>query len=468
VAKSASAVEFEKIVAFKAIKNSALDSKTLPTRLKILNWGVNQTVIGPVTVDATSASMIPLSQDSKGFKEIAIDFEHNTVPGSLEYNRTNEPRPVAGYGTPEIVTDDGIYLENIRWTPEGERMALNFSDLSPALITEPNTGAVTFIHSVALCRNGAVDGLTFHSATLKDAELIALAAKKVVMTKGSGQRVEKGDEVVPLEKSEQAKEDGMANYKAFPAWELVRVEPSEVPRGSSGKPNDLSWPDRWRMAGGRLFSGRMIANKLDEIWSKLGDSDEFDDAVDSDVPPFAYNSGYGWMEVDAETCKELGVRRTIRGKQSDKKMPPVSLRNFSAEETNNTGEQNMAENNTQAIPDVKAEIANAVAPLVEQLKTFSAEIASLKSAQAASVAAGEKIERENIIAQATKDGKIIPLSAESLNALSVPALKEMVGNLKAGAVTLTASSGATAGNANMSAIDRVKAANAQAYAQIRK
>ena len=478
-------IDFEKIVAFKAIKNAAFESDKLPSRLKILNWGVNNTVIGPVNVGATSSALLQSSQDAKGFSEIAIDFEHNTVNGSVEFNRTVEPRAVAGYGTPSIVPDDGIYLENIRWTPEGQRMAMNYSDLSPALLTD-TSGAVTFIHSVALCRNGAVEGLTFHSATANTDELKSLAAKKVPIS--SGQKVKKGSSVIALEESEIAAEDKKVNYKDFPAWELVRVEPRDIPRGASGKPGDLSWPDRWKQCGGKLFDGRMIANKLDPIWGMLGDSEEFDDAVDSEVPPFAYNSGYGWNEVDAQTCKELGVRRTIRGKQSDKKMPPVSLRNFSADNTNNINKGNTMENISveelaQALglpvtatkeECLKAlscgagkkeeDMAKMTAPLVEQLKAFSAKIEKLESEPAASIAAAEKVERQNLIEQATKEGKVIPLSADAVGALPMSALKEMISNLKPGMVTMSAS-GATTKTVELKGIDRtVKAFEAQVQA----
>jgi phage I-like protein len=98
-----------------------------------------------------------------GFGEIALDFEHNTVPGAPEYERSQEPRAVAAYGKPEVVLDDGLYLSAIRWTPEGEKSARNFADLSPAIQLDDQRNVV-FIHSAALTRNGAVDGLHFFSA----------------------------------------------------------------------------------------------------------------------------------------------------------------------------------------------------------------------------------------------------------------------------------------------------------------
>jgi phage I-like protein len=64
--------------------------------------------------------------------------------------------------SPLVIPGDGLYLENIEWTPEGEAHARNYHDLSPAPV--PNKkGVVVMLHSVALCPQGAVDGLSFYS-----------------------------------------------------------------------------------------------------------------------------------------------------------------------------------------------------------------------------------------------------------------------------------------------------------------
>lgn len=86
---------------------------------------------------------------------------------------------------------------------------------------------------------------------------------------------------------------------AFPAWELIRIRPSRVRR---------NWISRWQRAGGTLRNGRMVALKGDPIWGELGASGNFDDALDVDSPPFAYNSGMGWREVNAEEVGELGIK----------------------------------------------------------------------------------------------------------------------------------------------------------------
>lgn len=87
--------------------------------------------------------------------------------------------------------------------------------------------------------------------------------------------------------------------EAYPAWELVRVMEVETPR---------DWPSRWKLAGGeQLDGGHMIALKGDPIWGELGSSANFDDALDVDHPPFAFQSGMGWREVSRTEAEQLGV-----------------------------------------------------------------------------------------------------------------------------------------------------------------
>jgi hypothetical protein len=101
---------------------------------------------------------------------------------------------------------------------------------------------------------------------------------------------------------------------AFPAWELVRIYPREVPRGErrtagggiAADPGN-SWEARWQKAGGELVSGRMVARKDDPVWDKLGDSGLFNDGLDQPYPPFAFNSGMGVREVSREDALSLAV-----------------------------------------------------------------------------------------------------------------------------------------------------------------
>lgn len=86
---------------------------------------------------------------------------------------------------------------------------------------------------------------------------------------------------------------------AAPAWELVRVSEADLPR---------LWLERWAAIGASPpAGGRMIALKGDPLWGKLGSSEKFDDALDTDHPPFAFTSGMGWREVPRQECDALGI-----------------------------------------------------------------------------------------------------------------------------------------------------------------
>lgn len=86
----------------------------------------------------------------------------------------------------------------------------------------------------------------------------------------------------------------------FPCWELVRQIPVGEPR---------NWPSRFRIAGGVLADGnRMIAAKGDPVWGELGGYANFEDALGVDHPPFAFNSGMGWLEVGKSEARRLGIR----------------------------------------------------------------------------------------------------------------------------------------------------------------
>ena len=140
------------------------DAAKLPRRIKVLNWGDNPNChgkrvhVGPLFVKCLSAETYP-------YRKVALDFEHNTFPGTAAYKESKEPRPVAGFGTIEAVEGDGVYITMSSWTPEGEKMAANYADVSAGAVTDKE-GNLVAVASVALCRAGAVDGMDFVEAPL--------------------------------------------------------------------------------------------------------------------------------------------------------------------------------------------------------------------------------------------------------------------------------------------------------------
>jgi len=78
---------------------------------------------------------------------------------------------------------------------------------------------------------------------------------------------------------------------AFPAQELIRERDSVEKR---------PWQARWRAAGGRLHSGRMIALKSDPVWTRLS-------RFGNPYPPFDFNSGMGVRDIPRREAIALGV-----------------------------------------------------------------------------------------------------------------------------------------------------------------
>lgn len=79
---------------------------------------------------------------------------------------------------------------------------------------------------------------------------------------------------------------------AYPAQELVRLEPRRNPRGD--------WPQRWQAAGGRLFGGRMVALKTDPACSRVS-------RFGVPYGPPDFGSGMGWIDVSFEDAVSLGL-----------------------------------------------------------------------------------------------------------------------------------------------------------------
>ena len=140
------------------------DAAKLPHRIKVLNWGDNPNChgkrvnVGPLFVRCLGADTYP-------YRKVALDFEHNTFPGTPAYKESAEPRAVAGFGTIEAVEGEGVYITMSSWTPEGERMAAHYADVSAGAVTDKE-GNLIAVSSVALCRAGSVDGMDFVEAPL--------------------------------------------------------------------------------------------------------------------------------------------------------------------------------------------------------------------------------------------------------------------------------------------------------------
>lgn len=82
--------------------------------------------------------------DELGYSEVAIDFNHNTVPGSPAYK--GEPATIADMATPRVVEGEGLVFENVRWTPEGIAHRAHYPDVRSVAgyVTQRSLGTSSF------------------------------------------------------------------------------------------------------------------------------------------------------------------------------------------------------------------------------------------------------------------------------------------------------------------------------------
>lgn len=152
-------------------------ARPLPTRIKLLSWGVNPSTEGDVVVDDRTVAAFASMQRRIGRERAPLDFEHNTVPGLPEYERSQEPRPIAAMGTPVVIPGEGVFLDALSYTATGQAHAWDYEDVSAAPLLN-KAGVVLGLHSAALTRTGAVYGATFTAAHLPglEGQEICLAA----------------------------------------------------------------------------------------------------------------------------------------------------------------------------------------------------------------------------------------------------------------------------------------------------
>ena len=303
---------------------SAPVGESAPTRLVVLPWGTSDgRERGKFICNERTVELFGASQRALKLDRLAIDFEHATVPGTPAYESSQEPRKVAGYGTPKVEPGVGIVLVDIAWTPEGLAAIQggHFQDLSPATYREKDgSGVVVGLHSVGLVRHGELDGLTVDWSAKTAASLL------------SG-----------LTALSAAHDDSKA----------PRSTPSATDKDNSDT--------------------KPMKELLLKLLSALGVTvaDDADDA--------AFESA---VTAGASKLEAL-----------------------------------MAKPKEEVEPDA-----------------MSAELASIKADLAAMKGDREQARRDALVAEATRDGKVIPLSAEDVNKLPVDILSAMIGKLPAGDV----------------------------------
>ncbi|MCX6901700.1 MAG: hypothetical protein NT105_23725 [Verrucomicrobia bacterium] len=144
-------------------------TKPLPTRLKLLHWGDNDTRFGNLKVNESTMALLPKNQLRAKRPRPHGDLQHQTVEGTQFYK--GEPCHLsARRWTPEVVAGEGLFACSIEWNPIAEEYKADYPDVSAAVATAPD-GTVTFVHSFALCRHGEVDGITLPLSAVLSAAL---------------------------------------------------------------------------------------------------------------------------------------------------------------------------------------------------------------------------------------------------------------------------------------------------------
>lgn len=144
--------------------NGVRAGEPLPTRLKVLNWGANETLKGVRYVNETTVEQLPRTHAARKWDRPVIDIEHASVPGSPTYEAAiahGTFGTILGHGVASVRANDGLYLEQIEWN-DNSRRAYEFPDLSAAIVSDAG-GHVIGMHSVAFCVHGAAEGITAFS-----------------------------------------------------------------------------------------------------------------------------------------------------------------------------------------------------------------------------------------------------------------------------------------------------------------
>lgn len=103
------------------------------------------------------------------------------------------------------------------------------------------------------------------------------------------------------------------NRKMFPFVRLAKSYARKI---------RLNWLDRWRRVGGRPVGKDIIAEVDSPTWRALGTSRTFRDALDTDVPPFAFGSKRAWEPVTMREAVRLGLIRWDGSKPRQTGAPP--------------------------------------------------------------------------------------------------------------------------------------------------
>lgn len=448
----------------KPIDNHALDSKKLPKRLKILNWGENKTNDGSVflndeTVDVFDANQLKTGRN----KSVAIDFDHSTVKNSKEYV-AGQPKSIAGYGDPELIKGDGLYLNNIDWTPMGEDNARNYKDLSPAALIK-NNGTVLGLDSVALTPHGAVYDLNFYSAddmikkmntnkkeglvfsadynidganpslTEKDGKYTVNTKPLSVVDKNDIKHAEdcfcvncmdsdEGDSSADMMSADDHKSEyGNVSY----ADTMNHKYPIDTKEHVKAAWSYINMPKNAKEYDSEKLS--LIKGKIKSAAVKFGieiadDKDKTTKTMSANTPlprvmPDAYQAiPQQYKTMNDTIIKEMASLTGLEGETDQAKVLFAFLAAFKGMQEEAKGLINSK---------VKADDGG-LKQFSAQIENLTNEIKILKTEKSAERKRFESSERESLVDAAVKEGKLVPFSADTIKTMDINILKEALTN----------------------------------------
>lgn len=454
MAKSAANLKFAK-----PVSNNALAGRDLPQRIKILGWGRNQTLDGEVILDDSSVACFYENQKKIGRTTAPLDFNHNTVQGTKAYAADKEPRAIAGYGVPTLVPGDGLYLEFMQWTPSGRKSAKDYKDLSPTVFTDKD-GVVLALHSCALTPAGQIDGLEFFSAEslhLYSADSVPELAAKCALKSLSydadddGDGDDDDDDAKDVQAHANASDDHLSKYgdveyadpknHKYPinteahvraAWSYIHM-----PKNHKGYTSDEISEIKHRISAKAKKLGIEIkANSADDhVQVNAYATDPYtgiDAMLNEHLEHFRKALGMDEKATPDDIMKKL--RATWEGLQADKQPLPKETPGSSVDPTHMDnkpagGSVAMSFSADDAKKLVEASVASAIQSLSAEIKPLKDQLASLSVQGEQAKKNAEKTQRQAIVARASQERKVIPLTADEIEATPVSILESMVAKL---------------------------------------
>jgi phage I-like protein len=140
------------------------EGRAAPTSFRVLPLGAFAASDGrdlkgaaPWCLSVDGAQALAAAQAARA-SDTVIDYEHQLLLAASN----GQPVPAAGWYNALTLRDDGLYIEDARWTDKAAAMiaAREYRYISPVFLTHKTTGEVVKLINVTLTNTPGLDGLT--------------------------------------------------------------------------------------------------------------------------------------------------------------------------------------------------------------------------------------------------------------------------------------------------------------------